>query len=484
MVRFLAASWWFALAGCGSRAPAFPVWHPDTAQYAADAALLTGKLGRAPRIWEPAQKPDIVVIVLDTTRLDHLGLYGYDRGTTPRLDAWSAGARVYTQFRADGPWTLPSHASLFTGKWPIAHGAHGVPLSVPAAASPLRKGSDTVARALRRAGYRTVGIAANKAFLDSAWGLAQGFDVWACEDLPGAADGTIDPTADRITHLAETALRAPRQGGLFLFLNYIDPHTPWHLRDGYVRDPARIRKDTLPGHKAWGRVTERLMLEHHVDADTVASWNEAYDAELRFLDDQLGELLDALPGLGIGDDDYVFVMADHGEYLGDHDLVEHSKDVYESVTHVPLLIRGPGYAAGRDAAPLQHHDVAGLILAAAGLPPLADSADTRAAGVQVTESYFARKREGVSEAVTRSFDRLRRGFVQFPHALILGGDGSAEAYDLGADPGESAPVSDAPWVTGLKATAQAWEAAQHAAPTDEADAPADLEALRALGYVQ
>ena len=459
------------------------VWRPNPEQYAVDAALLAQEMGRAPRIWEPASTSDIVVIVLDTTRLDRLGVYGYGGETTPNLDAWAQKARVYDQFRADGPWTLPSHASLFTGKWPIAHGAHGVPLSVEAEAAPLRKGSATVARALRKAGYRTVGIAANKAFLDTGWGLSQGFDVWMCEDLPKGADGTIDPTADRITHLAQAALGGPREGGMFLFLNYIDPHTPWHLREGYVKNPSKILRDSLPGHRGWGRVTDRLMLRHKVSPEIVDSWSEAYDGEIRFMDEQLGALFDALPSLGIDDNDYVFVLSDHGEYLGEHDLVEHSKDVYEQVIHVPLLIRGPGFTPGRDAAPLQHHDLPRLILAAAGLPPLPDSADTGTAGVQVTESYYARKREGESPAVSAKFDRIRRAFVQFPHALILGGDGTSEAYDLALDPEQRSVVPAAAWVQGLESVAAGWEAGQKVAEPAPMEAPVNTEALRALGYI-
>ncbi len=467
-----------------SNGPKLVEWRPDTRAYDRDRKLEAGALGRAPRIWAPAKTPDIVVIVLDTTRLDRLGMYGYTRDTTPHLDAWSQKARIYDQFRADGPWSLPSHASLFTGKWPIAHGAHGVPLSVAEQASPLAAGTPTVARALRAAGYRTVGIAANKAFLDSSWGLNQGFDVWLCDDITKGSDGSVAPSADRVERMAQQALAKPRDGGLFLFLNFMDPHTPWTPRRGYVREPDKIRKNTLPGGDAWQRATERLMQDHEATPETLASWSEAYDGELRFMDEQLGALLDALPSLGIDDNDYVFILSDHGEYLGEHHLVEHSKDVYETVTHVPLLIRGPGYAAGRDATPLQHHDIASLILAAAGLPPLANSASTATAGVQVTESYYARKKELANPKLAAQFNRIRRAFVQYPHALILGGDGSQEAYDLTDDAGELSPLTDGPWIDGMKATAAAWGASQTVAPIVVNDQPENTDALKALGYVQ
>lgn len=467
-----------------SSSPKLAAWRPDNRVYAKDKKLVTGALGRAPRIWKPAQTPDIVVIVLDTTRLDRLGIYGYDKDTSPHLDKWAAKARVYDQVRADGPWSLPSHASLFTGKWPIAHGAHGVPLSVEQQAAPLRKGSPTVARALRQAGYRTVGIAANKAFLDSSWGLDQGFDAWLCGQLPNGSDGTVDPTADRIDRMAETALAQPRDGSLFLFLNFMDPHTPWHVRNGYVKDPTKIRKNSLPGGTAFQRATDRLMMDKEASPEVLASWSEAYDSEIRFMDEHLGALLDALPGLGIDDEDYVFIVSDHGEYLGEHHLVQHSRDVYDTVDRVPLLIRGPGYAPGRDATPLQHHDLAAMILAAAGLPALPDSASTAASGVQVTESYYARKTELANPKLAAGFDRVRRAFVQLPHALILGSDGTSEAYDLSTDPGQEQALTTAPWLDALKASAATWQSSQVEAPTATMDEPLNVEALKALGYIQ
>ncbi len=462
-------------------APPIPEWSADSRIWARDQRQLTTALGRAPRIWEGAKGPDIVVIVLDTTRLDRLGIYGYDQNTTPKLDAWARGARVYDQFRADATWTLPSHASLFTGKAPTAHGADGLPLEAEQPASPLRKGVPTVARSLRKAGYRTVGIAANRAFLDPAWGLSQGFDAWVCRELEEGPGGGSDPTADRIQRLAQAALGAPREGALFLFLNFMDPHTPWIVREPFLAHPDKIRPKTLPGTKGWNRASRRLLVEGTLPDETIESWSEAYDSEVRFLDDELGNLLAALPSLGIGPEDYVFILSDHGEYLGEHGLVQHWRDAYEELAHVPLLISGPGYAPGRDPTPLQHHDLAAMILAAAGLPPLPESSAT---GVQVTESWYARKDDLADPKLAPRFNRIRRGFVSGTQKLLLGDDGTQEAYDLAADPGELHPLTDAPWAETLQALATAWQAAQVPPEPATLDEPVNTEALRALGYVQ
>lgn len=483
----LAAAGVAGLAWSEADARQLVAWRPDKDARQRDAAQLVGNAGRIPRAWNPEPGPDIVVIVLDTVRADRLGVYGYDRETTPRLDAWARDARVYERVMADAPWTLPSHASMFTGRWPIAHGARGLPPDEPGArelrgfAAPLAKGSDTVARALRERGYLTAGIAANRAFLERTWGLDQGFQMWFCEGFGPDRRRTPYPTADRVTAVTRAFLARPRTAPLFLFVNYMDAHTPWIPREGYVRDPEAIDRRVLPGGRAWDRAVARLMGDRELDPATQAAWGEAYDSELRFLDEHVGELLDALPTYGIGPEDWVFVLSDHGEYLGEHDLVEHSKDVYDTVLHVPLLVRGPTAAPGRDDRPLQHHDVATMLLAAAGLPPLAGSQAT--VDLQVAELYGTRKRDLHHPRYGKRFERVRRAFRAGDRSLILGSDGSVEAYDLATDPGQRVPLPSPPWLPELRARADAWLASMPVAPLVGVEGPVNVEALEALGYV-
>ncbi len=456
-------------------------WRPDLQTQEGDRLLLRAELARAPEIWEPPRAPDIVVIMLDTVRADRMGIYGYDRETTPRIDRWSRDATVYAQMISDATWTLPSHASLFTGKPVISHGARGTRLGGDLAA-PLAASTPTVAGALRQAGYRTVGIAANQSFLHRMWGLSQGFDTWLCEGLESDMRRLPYASGDRITALAEAALLHTRSEPLFLFLNYMDAHAPWLPRRGYVAEPAAIRRGLLPYGRAWTRVTENLIADGTPAGAGPRAWSEAYDAELRFLDEQVGQLLDALPRLGIGPEDYVFLLSDHGEYLGEHNLVEHSKDVYEEVLHVPLVVKGPGYAAGRDATPIQTHDVASLLLAAAGQPPL-DGA-VRTDQLQVSELYYARHRDLRSPRYGPRFDRIRRAFRRGAHKLILGSDGTREAYDLDRDPKEATSTLDAPWVPEIEAAAAAWLDAQPKAALAPMGRAANMAALKALGYAE
>lgn len=471
------------VAGCDTPDRRLVPWERDAAAHRRDREKLVGEMRRMAKPLDPPEdRPDIVVIVLDTVRADRLGIYGHPGGTSPRLDAWGAGARVYTDVLATAPWTLPAHASLFTGQWPATHGARGLRERI---AAPLASGTRTVARALRDAGWLTLGIAANQAFLDKSWGLSQGFSLWMCEQLEADARGTPYPTADRITDLGLLALdRRPETGPVFLFLNYMDAHTPWIPREGFVADPARLDRKVLPYGARWDAVKTDLLAHGELAPTTQAAWEEAYAAELRFLDAEVGRLLDGLAARGVGEEDHVFVLSDHGEYLGEHDLVEHSKDVYDTVLHVPLLHRGPGVAPGRDPAPLQQPDVARALLAAAGLPPLGEEA-TRVDGapLRVAELYYTRKRELKDPRYAGRFDRIRRAFALGPWRLVLGSDGTVERYDLSTDPAQVHPLEAPPWADTLQRAADAWLAA-HPVATPTAEVGENLEVLRALGYVE
>jgi len=471
------------LAGCDVPDRRTVPWTLDAAAHRRDREKLVGEMRRMARPLDPPEgRPDLVVIVLDTVRADHLGVYGYPEATTPRLDAWAAGARVYTDALSTAPWTLPAHASMFTGLWPASHGARGLRERI---AAPLPAGSSTVARALRDAGWLTVGIAANQAFLDKSWGLAQGFSLWMCEQIEPDRRGTPYPTADRITDLALLALdRRPEEGPVFLFLNYMDAHTPWLAREGHVARPERLDRRVLPYGSRWEAVKNGLMVDGQLDPATRAAWVEAYDAELRFLDREVGRLLDGLRARGVGDEDHVILLSDHGEYLGEHNLVEHSKDVYDTVLHVPFLHRGPGVEPGRDPTPIQPTDLPDLLLEAAGLPPMGEP-PTLAEGerLRVAELYYTRKRELKDPRYAGRFDRIRRAFALGPHRLLLGSDGSVEHYDLGADPGQDHALASPDWADELQRAADAWLAA-HPPRIPTGEVAENTELLRALGYVE
>ncbi len=443
-----------------------------------DAALLAKALGQlsAP---PPARgtAPDIAVIVLDTVRADHLGVYGYDRDTSPRLDRWAAGAKVYTRAYADGPWTLPSHASMFTGLPARAHAARSLDMSDPRKGAPLDLAFETVPERLRAAGYATVGIAGNRAFLDPAYQLDQGFDAWLCNNLEEDSRGVGYNAADRVAPLARTVgVREERP--TFLFLNFMDAHTPYKARRGYVKEPSKLVKKVIPGNKGFRKAATALMRGKPIDPAYAASWVEAYDSELRFLDEHLATVLDAL-----GAYEYVFVLADHGEYLGEHALVEHAKDVYEPVIHVPFMVKGPGYAPGRDERMIQTHDLAWMVLEAAGLPVPKEM--ERTTDLAVSELHYTLKKDLGNADYGERFNRIRRAYVSGQAKLIAGSDAHEERYDLAVDPGETKPSASLPALfDGLDARWTASHPERPVVPQSGSPAEPSDEQLRALGYVE
>ena len=439
---------------------------------------------------EDEDAPNVVMVVLDTFRADRLAAYGGDPSLAPRLNAFAEGARVYTEMRSTGSWTLPSHGSLFTGVHPIEHGARGSEADKRARAYKLHDDLPTLAERLAASGWITVGVAANRAFLDRNWGLNRGFDVWQCRVLEPVA-GVPYVQGDRIAHVGVQAFRYNRNPSpLFLFLNFMDVHTPWIPREGYTKDPSRIDPLLLPQGGAWdepsywGKTRRAVLSEKRAPtALELSTWEESYDAEVRYLDEQFGALLDGLERHGFDDDDYLVVLSDHGEFLGEHNLIEHSKDLYEEVLEVPLLIRGPGFEPGIDTTPLTTADVPDLLLSALGLSPLA--ADPGDPELQVSELYWSRHRDLAWRDVAARFDRIKRSFRDGDHKLMLGENGEEQAFDLGADPRELSSVLDsAGWVPALRARADAWMTSRQLRTGEAVELDAEAEAqLRALGYV-
>ena len=462
-------------------------WKPDARAHADDKRQVARALGRIPPPLPGTQgagsdaKPDVVVIVLDTVRADRLSVYDAGLDTTPNLTKWAQDARVYTRMQSVGAWTLPSHASLFTGQYPVTHGAEGTPRGVLASARALHADADTLARRLKGAGWQTVGIAGNRAYLDRRWGLSQGFDAWLCEGLAKSRDGIPYVTADRVVDMATQVLEAPRTQPLFLFLNFMDAHAPYIPREGYVRDPAVLEPGTLPYAKRWPEVRERLLATGKLDPDIQRSWTEAYDSELRFLDAQLARLFASMAEHGIGPEDQVVILADHGEYLGDHGYQGHSQDLYEQVLHIPLLVRSPGVQPGRDDAPVQTTDVPSMVLRGVGLPAFGEPLP-----VQVSELYWSRKRDLDHPLYWQRFDRIRRAYRLGFHKVIVGTDGSFEAYDLSVDPQELRSTPTEAWATALRAQGEALFATLPVAGKASAEdmVEENAEALKALGYTE
>jgi arylsulfatase A-like enzyme len=288
------------------------------------------------------EKPHVVLITLDTTRRDRLGSYGYSRKTSPRLDELAAGSVVYDRAIAASSWTLPSHASIFTGKFPSSHGADydpEGPLRLTQAiqgpeewseyrASGLSKREETLALLLRERGYETAAVVGGP-WMKRVFGLDRGFEKYD-DDGIGDVNGRL---ASEVTAEALEVLESRSDRPLFLFLNYFDPHGPYEA-------PAPFGGTFGPEP------------------------SDRYDDEILYMDHHVGRLLDGLKTHGIFDDSLILVTADHGELLGEHDKMGHGSTLFEEEIRVPFFVKYPRdeKSPGRSALPVHHVDVASLVL--------------------------------------------------------------------------------------------------------------------------
>lgn len=385
---------------------AFPIGQVgfESVTPAPPAALVSAAATGSAAAGDPAPPP-IVLIVIDTLRADHLAAYGYDRDTMPRLEAFFREhglARIRSV--ASSPWSLPSHASMFTGLHPPRHGAH-YPFvddpDPPLDFLPLGDGIPTLAELLAAAGYWTVGVSGNFGPLSPPYGLDRGFHYYrATQDSAhimrnhtpwrlatehrwhAAALAHVPPfswvtffgpdvpyrTADQITDEAIEAIDAAGDLPFFLFVNYIDPHSPYFPPEPHTRKFEGVQADMpVPIESAYYRnivYREKGVVPDRERAHVTA----LYDGELDFVDTELSRLLERLEAHPRFDEMLVIVTSDHGEALGDHDHFGHAVSLYRELLEVPLFVK-PGSKRPLDppGGTVQSVDLFPLVLEYAGV---------------------------------------------------------------------------------------------------------------------
>lgn len=423
----------------------------------------------------PAPRPHVVVLSLDTTRADRLGSYGYARPTSPHLDRLAAESVLYTRAIAPSSWTLPSHASLFTGKLTTSHGAHydpQGPLNLAGViegprewsqyrARPLPETERTLAEILREAGYATGAVVAGP-WLKRPFGLAQGFDYYD-DDHVTTTDGR---RADSVTDAALRWVERSAGRELFLFLNYYDPHGPYSPPEPY------LSRFLAPGT----RPSEGLPKGEELQA--------RYDAEILFMDEHIGRLVAGLRAAGIYEDALILVTADHGELLGEQGRLGHGQHLTQAEIHIPFFVRYPRGREGprRVDSPVQLTDVVPMVTRALGLPPPSGIQG----GVPPSIGHPV-----VAEVYPLPFDSPEgdwRALFDGSWKLLWNSQGRHGLYDLGQDPGERANLAgrNSERVARMASLLDRYLASLPrpgaAGPPRELDA-ATREALKALGYV-
>ncbi len=316
---------------------------------------------------------NVLFVVLDTVRKDRLTVYDDDRETTPHLAGFAEEAAVFEQAVAPAPWTLPVHASMFTGQYPSQHGA--------TQEDPYLEGAATLAESLSAAGYDTACYSSN-AWITSYTNLTAGFDdhdnffqimpsellsgplatLWKTmndnDALRGIADRLVQVGNKLHEHFAEEGggdTKTPQvidrtidfiddSEDFFAFINLMDAHLPYHPPDEYAEQfaPGVDSTEVCQNSKEYNSGAR------DIDDEEWADIRGLYDAELAHIDDQLDRLFSHLKETGQWDDTTVVVCADHGELFGEHGLYGHEFGIYDPLVNVPLMVKHPDIEPGRD----------------------------------------------------------------------------------------------------------------------------------------
>jgi arylsulfatase A-like enzyme len=430
--------------------------------------------------------PDIYVVVLDTLRASEGPTGPVAADTMPWLSAWAAKEAVsYTRAMSVAPWTLPAHATLFTGHYPSVHGAHERHLS-------LGTGFPTLAEWFKENGYRTAAVSAN-AWVGPEFGLGRGFDhfvrVWQLKK----ADSEVTKVLKHSQHLSRSAkawrvlathhpselvnisfryarrrirygdfdagavnrealeiVKGAGSSPLLLFVNLMEAHAPYWA-------PRRHRRRFLPAGAGASYARRIPQSSSKVNARVArlrdrdwAVLRALYRAEVRYLDERLEQLLGSIDrhrGLGNA---VVVVLSDHGDNIGDHGLMGHNYSVWETLLHVPLIIRYPDGVDGGTSDPrlAQTADILPTIVEAVGGSLGSEVAGTSLRAPVTRELAVAEYLAPMPSMETmhlkypnadlRRFDRSLRALrTADDEKFIWDSKGEHHLYDLRADPEET-----------------------------------------------
>ncbi len=424
-----------------------------------------------------AGRPNVLLLVLDTVRAWNLGLYGYGRATTPLLDRRFADASVFERAIATSPWTLPSHASMFTGHLPTTVSANWE--------SALDAAAPTLAEVLAKAGYVAGGFVGNFRYTGRSTGLARGFTHY--EDYPISWDEAL-----RMTAIARRFLRLPsleewlgenrilqarpaadvnrrflgwldgvKGRPFFGFLNYVDAHSPYLPPAPYDLMWSRPGADPKQRAERYEAIIQRTFGSGPMPPELLTEYLDGYDGAIRYLDTQIDSLFRALDARGLLANTVVVLVGDHGEHFGEHGLIQHGNSLYLPLLHVPFVVWWPGHVpARRVGTPVSLRDVGATILDLAGVP------NPGLQGHSLATLWQADSAGGPLDALASAVD-WRDDLSRFPPSPLLAGslrsvlvdslhyirraDGTEELYDLNRDFLESRNLAGYPPLVSIMA---------------------------------
>lgn len=449
----------------------------------------------------------MLLITVDTLRADHLSAWGYPRATSPTIDRLAAEGVRFALAQTQWPKTGPSFTSMLSSTYPKDNGV------VRQVGIPVPCNFTMLAEALQAAGYSTHAVVANGA-VGSEFGFGQGFDSFVESWKNAPAIAGADPTgAENVTRLAtDLAAKLTGEKPWFLWVHYLDPHFPY--------EPPSGARDRFQGDEYFDGTRRVAISKKHKQEmagigksqvldgeDRLAFYVARYDAEIAYVDAQIGALLDDLRGRGLMGDTLTAFTSDHGESLGEHEYYfNHGRLGFQTCLHVPLVLHWPGrLQPSVDAAPVELLHLAPTLLEAAGvdLPggrwaqgtslwPRLRAPAAPAEVLSYSEAGTATGRQWIK--VVRDGRFALHYVPRITEQRWVGGVGVEWVlFDLAADPGETVNVADRhpEEVERLKRAFAAWwraprfDCATDARPCADAAAVADetTQQLRALGYL-
>jgi arylsulfatase A-like enzyme len=379
---------------------------------------------------------NLIFILVDTLRADHLPLYGYRRDTSPNLTALGRDSVLFSNARSQASCTFPSVNSMLTSRSGAAF------LGQPGGAMGLPAGIPGLAEMLRARGFGTHAVSASPIVRNSpgrfnpGGGFGRGFDTFQEDCVWRPADCVTDQALPHLAH-------DPRP--LFLYLHYLDPHGPYAPPGGYRRrfalgQPAKefVRRGDPNPIAAW-------LHQHGPDPGVTAAdlgyLTDLYDDKISFFDAQLGRLLAGIRAAGLLDDSIVVFAADHGEEFLEHGDVKHCHNLFDTTIRTPLLLRVPGARPRVVAEPVSNLDIVPTALSlltggkgAGAAGPSGAAFEGRSLRPAVLGLPLAPSYQWSAQGALRS---IADGRLKLVHDL---GTGHFALYDLAADPGERRDV--------------------------------------------
>lgn len=482
-------------------------------------------------------KPNIVLAVMDTARAQYVHELIESRGGNSAVGQLAADGVRYSSAYSTSPWTLPSHASMFTGVYPSEHGTTAENMT-------LRDDLPTLAGELSSRGYRT-GCFTNNPWITDTFGMTRGFDdvfkVWQYiqsdvdfgeisvremgfekvkrgiealfsgntgVNLVNAIYGQFlyrrhDYGARRTNKLATEWVDETGESPFFMFLNYLEPHLEYRPDKEYAELYLPPEWDYQPAmdipQDAWAHVVgERRLSEAELEA-----LSALYRAEIEYLDDRIGEVIDHLKRTGRWENTIFVLCGDHGENIGEYGLMDHQYSLYNTLLHVPLIVSGGAFDGGDVVDdPVQLCDLFPTLLDAAEIdrPPVHSQSFHPNSSEPTRESVYAEysspqppisaleDRFGELPEDVYKYDRGLRSIQTDQHKLIVGTDGSEALYEIefgGYEDEDISKSSDGQTVR-LRAKLDEWlDSFEHHGSDDEREMDSSVQdRLERLGYLQ